>query len=188
MSRTNKPLGRKDEIVVQEVDGEVLIYDLKRDKAFCLNKTSAIVWQACDGKRTVAEIGGYLAERLGTKTDDDILWLALDQLSKEKLIEPATDFSEKFSGLSRRQVIRKIGLGSMIALPVVASLIAPTAAHANSACMTVLGGCICNFSSGTMTYPVGADCSAMTLMACVDMNCRCVQTAGPLLTPDNCVP
>ena len=132
MSKENKPRSRKENIVVQEVDGEVLIYDLEKSKAFCLNQTSSLVWQACDGKRTVAQINDLLGKQLQTQTNEDIVWLALDQLSKEKLIDPPVGLESKFRGMSRRQVIKKIGLGSMVALPVVASLVAPTPVHAQS--------------------------------------------------------
>jgi hypothetical protein len=130
MSKENKPRSRRDNIVVQEVDGETLIYDLESNKALCLNHTSAIVWQACDGKRTIAEINDLLGKQLKVQTNEDIVWLALDQLSKAKLVDPRVDLGTKFQNLSRREVIRKIGIGSMIALPMVASLVAPTAVHA----------------------------------------------------------
>ena len=132
MTNKTKPKSRRVQIVEQEVDGEILIYDLRADKALCLNKTSALIWQACDGKRTVAQISDLLGKQLQTRTNEDIVWLALDQLSKEKLIEPSVDVAARFEGLSRRQVIKKIGVGSMVALPVVASLIAPTAIHAQT--------------------------------------------------------
>jgi len=131
--KKDRPQSRKQNLVEQEVDGELLIYDLETNKAFCLNQTSALVWQACDGKRTVAEIGDVLGKQLNTQTNEDIVWLALDQLSKQKLIDPPVDLGTKFHNLSRREVIKKIGIGSMIALPVVASLVAPRAIHAQSA-------------------------------------------------------
>ena len=51
MDKNFKPSTRKSDIVVQKTGEEVLIYDLKVDKAFCLNETSALIWQACDGKK-----------------------------------------------------------------------------------------------------------------------------------------
>jgi len=51
-----KPESRQSGLVIQELGGEILIYDLREDKAFCLNATSALVWQACDGNKTVGEI------------------------------------------------------------------------------------------------------------------------------------
>ena len=131
--KKDRPQSRKHNLVEQEVDGELLIYDLESNKAFCLNQTSALVWQACDGKRTVAEIGDILGKQLKTQTDEDIVWLALDQLSREKLIDPAMSVTAKFEGMSRREIVKKIGLGAMIALPMVASLVAPTAISAQSA-------------------------------------------------------
>jgi len=134
MKREFAPKSRKENLVVQELDGEVLIYDLQTDKAFCLNITSALIWQACDGTRNVAEISRWVGEKLNTANSEDLVWLALDQLKKEKLIENDEDISNYFEGVSRREVIKKIGLSSMIALPIVSSLVAPMAASAASIC------------------------------------------------------
>lgn len=181
--KNNRPQSRKQNLVEQEVDGELLIYDLERDRAFCLNRTSALVWQACDGNRTITEINSLIGQQLKTQTDEDIVWLALDQLSKEKLINPEIELSGKYEGMTRRQIVKKIGLGSMVALPVVLSLLAPVAAQANSACMAAAGGCFCNTAS-----PAGTDCTGMTVIACMDTNCRCVSTGTTPFTADNCVP
>ena len=40
-----KLLAKKDNIVVQKLDDETLVYDRKENKAFCLNETSALVWE-----------------------------------------------------------------------------------------------------------------------------------------------
>ena len=165
MNKENKPLGRRDNVVVQEIDGEVLIYDLAKNKAFCLNQTAAIVWQSCDGKKTIAEISDWLGKQLKSNVNEDIVWLALDQLSQEGLIVRETKPVSKFAGISRRDVIKKVGLASVIALPVITSLIAPLAVHANSSCMTLVGGCSC--PNGT----IGAICAPT--VPCVDTNCQC---------------
>ena len=183
MSKENKPRSRKENIVVQEVDGEVLIYDLEKNKALCLNQTSALVWQACDGKRTVAQINDLLGKQLQTQTDEDIVWLALDQLSKEKLIHPPVDLENKFEGMSRREVIRKVGLGAMVALPVVAGIVAPPAALAQTACgnmctcdnVPVVAGAICGTGGSGTPCPVSpAGCGI----------CRSI--AGGTMSAGNC--
>ena len=110
MNKENKPLGRRDNVVVQEIDGEVLIYDLAKNKAFCLNNTSALVWQSCDGKKTIAEISDWLGKQLKSNVNEDVVWLALDQLSQEGLIVRETKPVSKFAGISRRDVIKKVGL------------------------------------------------------------------------------
>lgn len=164
MNNAKKPRARMDDVVLQEIDGEVLIYDLKVDKAYCLNRTSALVWQACDGNRTIAEIGDVVGKQLNANVDNDIVWLALDQLSKEELVEELE--TAEFAGLSRREVLRRVGIASMVALPVIASLVAPTAVHANSLC--VLGGtCTCtgpNGGAGNICVPTASTC---------DSNCVC---------------
>lgn len=184
MKKEKKPKSRQEDIVIQELDGEVLIYDLEKNKAFCLNKTSALVWQACDGKRTVAQISDLLGKQLKSQTDEDIVWLALDQLMKEKLLVTTPDADGRFAGMSRRDVIRKISVSSMIALPVIAGLIAPQAIHANSAC--ILGGeCTCDTPSNGRKDQI---CNPAPGGACIDANCRCSWKDNGNNTNGNCVP
>lgn len=136
MEYGSKPRSRTDKLVVQDVDGEVLIYDLSNDKAFCLNSTSAAIWKLCDGEHSVVEIADQIRKELRAKDSEDLVWLALDQLKKENLISGLSGDRDPFGGLSRRQVIKKIGLASMVAIPVVSSLIAPAPVHAASICRT----------------------------------------------------
>lgn len=143
MGIDNKPVCSRNDLVVQELDGEILIYDLKENKAFCLNETSARVWRSCDGSKTMAEIGRELGH-------EDMAWLALNDLKKEKLIEFQSKTPSRFAGMSRREVVRKIGVGAMVALPIVASLAAPPVAHAQS----------CGGSCGmTLACPSVSTCS-----------------------------
>lgn len=129
------PLSRRSNLVVQELNGEVLIYDLSINKAVCLNETSALVWTLCDGKRSVNEISQELGKKLNLPGNEDLVWFALDQLKKENLISNSEDIISNFQGMSRREVIRKVGFATMIALPLITSMVAPTAAHAASGCV-----------------------------------------------------
>lgn len=148
MQSTKNPLSRKDNLVVQEVNGEVLVYDLNDNKAFCLNQTSALIWQACSGERTIPDISRFVSQKLNTPANEDLIWFALDQLKKEKLISHETEASNHFAGMSRRDVVKKVGLGTMIALPIVASMIAPKAINAQSGncvtCVKFHSGAICS--------------------------------------------
>lgn len=137
----NKPKTRTENIVVQEIEKEILIYDLKDNKAFSLNETSAKIWQLCDGNRNVAEIKQALNESLSQPIAEDFIWLALDNFKKDNLIENEENFEIDFNGLSRRQVIKKVGFASMIALPIVSSIVAPTAAHAASGLGALFAAC-----------------------------------------------
>lgn len=174
MKKEFTPKSRKDNLVVQEIDGEVLIYDLQNDKALCLNLTSALVWQACDGSKNVAEISEWVGEKLNSANNEDLVWLALDQLKKEKLIENGAELNSHFEGLSRREVVKKIGLSSMIAIPVVASLVAPVAAATSSICGMLSSVAACTPTANT-------NCPTTNQRA---MGCRCGSPAGA--TPSQC--
>ncbi len=141
MEKESKPLSRRENLVVQEVKDEILIYDLSESKAFCLNNTSALVWQACDGNKTAGEISESISRKLKSDVSEDIVWLALEQLKKENLLENKSEITGKFTGVSRRDAIRKIGLGSAIALPIVASLVVPTSTMAQASLLAPGSSC-----------------------------------------------
>jgi hypothetical protein len=142
MKRTFSPKARQKNLVVQELSSEVLIYDLQSNKAFCLNETSAMIYDLCDGTKTVSKISQRLGEKLNSPVAEDFVWLAIDQFKKDDLLANGDETESRFSGFSRREALRKIGLAAAIALPVVTSLVAPVAASAQSG---VCGGsCTCS--------------------------------------------
>lgn len=148
------PQVRHENIVVKDLENEVLIYDLDKHKAYTLNETSAIVWNLCDGKTSVAQMAKQLSEKLKTPVGEEVVWLALDSFKKDNLLADSENIEIEYNGLSRRQVIRQVGLASMIALPVVSSLIAPSAAHATSGAGTQANGTTCTNPGG------GASCAS----------------------------
>ncbi|HRH46794.1 MAG TPA: PqqD family peptide modification chaperone [Pyrinomonadaceae bacterium] len=93
---TNQPNSRKANIVVQDLENEVLIYDLNINKAFCLNQTAGLVYQFCDGRRTFAEISDLMSKELKTLVSKDFVWLALDGLKKDGLLENADELANHF--------------------------------------------------------------------------------------------
>ncbi len=132
MNNSQHPIARKTGLVVQEVPDEVLVYDLESNKAHCLNQSAAMIWRSCDGNNSVSEIAKLVENQAGGKVTEDFVWLAIDQLSENNLLEK--QIASNFEGTSRREVIKKIGLASMIAIPVIASLVAPQSALAAASC------------------------------------------------------
>jgi hypothetical protein len=118
------PQSRNENIVVQHLDKEVLIYDTRANKAYCLNATAAAVFNACGNNQAFNDLKGE------TNFTDDLIYLTLDGLKKNNLLED--DYISPLVGLSRRDVIRKIGFASLVALPVISLLVAPTATGAAS--------------------------------------------------------
>jgi hypothetical protein len=160
---TRVPRARADGLIVKELADELLVYDIQRDKAHCLNLTAAAVWKQCDGRATVPEIarrlevtfekrqetedsrqreeedrsqtvGEDLVGEAGT-IDERVVWLALAQLRRSYLLEEPVDsaqWPQTIMGMSRREAIRRIGIGAAIALPIVATITAPTPAQAGT--------------------------------------------------------
>lgn len=126
------PVARQKDLVVQEMPDEVLVYDINTNKAHCLNPSAAFVWKACNGKNSIADIVKQFEANGKGKVNEDFVWLALDQLQENALLE--NDIAPRFAGKSRRQVIKTIGLASMVAVPVIASLVAPQNALAAVSC------------------------------------------------------
>ena len=138
MKNSQCPVARKSGLVVQEVPDEVLVYDVESNKAHCLNQSAALIWKSCDGNNSVSEIAKLVENQAGGKVTEDFVWLAIDQLGENNLLEK--QISSGVQGTSRREVIKKIGLASMIAIPVIASLVAPQSAMAASSCNCVTAG------------------------------------------------
>jgi hypothetical protein len=130
------PEARREGIVVKEFEGEVLIYDLERDKAHCLNPLAGNIWRHCDGRATAREIAASLSHEQGLPVDEKVVWLGLEELRRASLLaEPRAEANwPQVMGMSRREAVRRIGLGAAIALPIVASMTAPTAVEAAVSC------------------------------------------------------
>lgn len=142
MNNSQRPVARQEGLVIQEMPDEVLVYDLETNKAHCLNQTAAFVWQSCDGENSVADIARIFGSKSGNPVPEDLIWLAIDQLNENKLL--TEEIKPDFKNQTRRDVIKKVGLAAVIALPLVSSLVAPTAALA-VACSGVVTSCTgCN--------------------------------------------
>lgn len=161
MIGSQNPVARKDGLVIQEMPDEVLVYDLNSNKAHCLNQTAAFVWRNCDGKNEVADIATEFAKHSGDQVNEDLVLLAIDQLSERELLEES--FKTNFNGLSRRDVIKRVGLGLVVALPLVASIAAPTSvlAAASCACPTGPGECAGLVACPSTTTCTGGTCSTV---------------------------
>lgn len=143
MKYKDNPVGRFTDIVIQPLDGELLIYDLEINKAYCLNKTSALIWQACNGENSVNGISRIVSKNLGQQVNVNLIQLALDEFRKNNLLTNSEEANFALDKMSRRQLIRNVALNTAIVLPTISSLIAPTAAMAGSvaACGAINTAC-----------------------------------------------
>jgi len=133
------PLARVKDVVTQELPDEVLVYDLLTHKAHCLNHSAGLVWKHCDGETTVKDLAAIVARELGTAADEDVIWLALDELQKHNLLQERVVRTGRSQRLSRREAM-KWALATAAAVPLVTSIAAPAAAQAAS-CVAESQGC-----------------------------------------------
>jgi hypothetical protein len=93
--------------------------------------------------REGVSISGQWAVGSEQRFNEQIVWLALDQLRRSRLLEEAKDEKGKtfwppaisfIANMSRREAVRRIGLGAAVALPLVISMTAPTPAEAAVSC------------------------------------------------------
>ena len=155
------PRARQEDLVTEGLDDETLVYDMRSHKAHCLNRTAALVWGRCDGRATVAEMAAALEKELGVGVRAEVVWVALEQLEKAQLLVGDLPKVMAKRGLSRRDVIRRVGVGA-IALPLVASILAPTA-EATVTCLSA--GSMCNPNGGTPCCS-GTSCQCTPACAC----------------------
>ena len=83
------PRARSSGLVVRELEDEVLIFDVEREKAFCLNGTAGSVWKRCDGKTSIEVIRLHLEQELGTPVNTETVWTALAGLDEDQLLDEA---------------------------------------------------------------------------------------------------
>ena len=133
------PKARTSDILMQEVLDEILIYDMSTHKIYQLNKTLSVVYQNCDGETTFDQL------IRNNNLTDDLIFLAIHQLKEGNLLEEDKTLASPFNNMSRREAIKRAGIAAMVALPMISTVIAPTAVYAGDSMLT--GGNSCN--SGT---------------------------------------
>jgi hypothetical protein len=156
------PKARRDNLLVQEFDDEVVVYDQERHCAHRLNRTAALVWRHSDGQRTIADLALILQQELDLVADENLVWLTLDRLDQAHLLQESLQRSPEQTRLSRRQVVRKASLVGVLSLllPVITTLVTPSPATAQSSGLLPdpgTGGPIAIFAARRPESPSGRE-------------------------------
>ena len=118
------PQARRSGLIVEELPGEVLVYDSESDSALCLNKTAGQVWKHCDGKTTPARMAHLIEKEFQITGGDEVVALALERLEKSHLL--TSKLAPHHSGISRRDLVRRVGIAAAL-VPVITLILVPTA-------------------------------------------------------------
>lgn len=116
---------------MEPVGVETLVYDLERHRAHCLNRTAALVWSACDGRRDAAAIARAIASEM-PEASVELVQVTLVKLERAHLL------ADPVGAVPRRTALRRLTLAAGL-MPVVSSILVPEAAQAASC--SQLGGC-----------------------------------------------
>ena len=91
------PQNRNENIVVQQTEKELLVYDLTTHKVCCLNETAGLVFKACSGEITYTDL------KKKYKLSDEFIFLALDELKSFNLLKETSEYVSPFMGMKRRK-------------------------------------------------------------------------------------
>lgn len=123
----------RPDLIVKNLDGELLVYDNATTKAFCLNASSALVWEMCDGNTTIAEMTERLTQTLNAPIDASFVTFALERFRADGLLETGFRNATEDANLTRAGLVARFGRAGImaaLAVPLVTSIVAPTAAKA----------------------------------------------------------
>lgn len=123
------PLRRSNDLVIEALDDELLVYDRINKRAHCLSADAAGVWRACDGKTDAGRMSAELDLPL------EVVRQAVDELEASGLLDRGLELVNVGSGngngraVTRRELAvrsAKVGTAALTA-PLILSITAPTA-------------------------------------------------------------
>lgn len=68
MNQNDIPVQVSDHIL-EELDGQLMIFDEGSGRIVEVNQTAALIWQLCDGKRTIVQLSDQVAEAYPDSAD-----------------------------------------------------------------------------------------------------------------------
>jgi len=131
------PRARTSQLVTRDLGDELLVYDLERHKAYCLNQVAMQVFRHCDGETTIPDMALRIGNALGMPVDEQAVRLGLVRLEKAHLLDSAV---AQILYTSRREMLRTLGRAAVVVVPLVTAITVPTSAQAQAT------GCINNSS------------------------------------------
>jgi hypothetical protein len=160
---------RKSGVHCTEVAGQTVLYDEDTDRVHLLDPTTSAVYELLDGSRSIDEVASSVAQRLQLPADLELIEVALQELSEAELLEEESGRMQ-VPEISRRELIRRLGLtGALAALvPGILTVATPAPASAQSGGGEVGAPCACS-----------ADC---TSGCCKKTDFTCVGVGGGACT------
>ncbi len=120
------PVRRTTGLLESQVGDELVLYDVEDDRAHALNASALSLWRACDGTADVA----VLARRLAIESE--LVWYGLRELDRQGLLISPLPAGTGDRRIGRREMLKKVAVGSAIglAVPTILSVVAADPAAA----------------------------------------------------------
>ena len=86
---TNQKINRKTEILREEIDEEVLLFNPKTRKTYVLNQMANVIWELCDGMHSPEEISAEIVSVLDVNPNivfNDVLKV-LEEFIHQNLVD-----------------------------------------------------------------------------------------------------
>lgn len=127
------PAARTEGLLVERVGDEIVVYDTETKQAHCLKPLAGLVFESADGSCDAAAIAAVATSRLCGPVNIEQVLEAVDQLEQVGLLASPLVVLSSGNGVSRRDVVKRIGkVGALAAsVPLVLSVVAPSAAFAS---------------------------------------------------------
>jgi hypothetical protein len=188
------PLRRSEDLIVEGVADELLIYDRLSKRAHCLSTTAARVWQACDGSSNLAAMSAQLDLPL------ELVREAVDELEASQLLDVGFELIDVRSGngngngngngVTRREMaVRSAKIGAAAATaPLILSIAAPNPAAAATVIFAECGK-LTGDSCGNATNQCGSflDCCCCCGFGSNPGSCHTCTPQGQCPKTGNCV-
>src|SRR5271168_4776045 len=107
------PRARRDQILVQAVGEETVLYDEKEHTAYCLNKAASTIWQHCDGQTPVKDLARLL-DRENISAEPTAVQFVLGQLEEVNLVYKSDLAGARL--VTRREILELLGVKSALVM------------------------------------------------------------------------
>lgn len=139
---------RAGELLTEELDGGLVIYDTRSHEAHWLDDDAAAVWRACPAGASASET--EIAEAAGVDLGAAVA--SLTRLGDVGLVREVV-LGEPVSRRTMLGRAARVGIAGAVAAPIISTLIPVAAAHASTVTTGTGGNCGCGG-----TIPQGASC------------------------------
>lgn len=154
------PLPRRINTVhVEQLGGELCVYDWSRNEVHALNPTAAAVWQLCDGRTTPDQMTARLTATMNTRDVEGLVSLSLGLLTEAHLLESPIGASVDGGAVSRRRLVARLAKAAAV-IPAISSIVAPTPLQAQSVSSQTF-----TFTGAQQTFVVPARVARLTIIA-----------------------